>query len=229
MPLRKVKQDSNMYQGWITHTHSHLAGECPHNCRYCYVKKMGGDRYKGELRLVEEELNINYGKGKKIFIEHMNDLFAKSVPDDFIYKILEHCREYPLNIYIFQTKNPYNALQFIKYFPNKTLFGTTIETNRCPIGISKAPHPFYRWYGISHFKEHGMKLFITVEPIMDFDVWFADLLIKAEPDFINIGADSKCCGLPEPSREKIIALIKELKEAGIKVNCKSNLRRLLDG
>ena len=34
MGLKKTK--GNMYP-WVTHTHSHLGGECPHRCVYCYV------------------------------------------------------------------------------------------------------------------------------------------------------------------------------------------------
>jgi len=74
--LRKAQ--GNMYS-WCSHVNTHLSGECPHKCTYCYaqkgVAKLSG-RYKGEPRLDESELNINYGNGKTIFIEHMNDLFA---------------------------------------------------------------------------------------------------------------------------------------------------------
>jgi hypothetical protein len=34
MPLKK--SEGNMYP-WVTHTHSHLAGACPHECK-CYVQ-----------------------------------------------------------------------------------------------------------------------------------------------------------------------------------------------
>lgn len=75
---------------WVTHTHSHLAGECPHRCSYCYVQAMAKrspalkERFSGPLRLIEKELDVNYGTGKTIFVEHMNDLFAEKVPQEFI-------------------------------------------------------------------------------------------------------------------------------------------------
>lgn len=34
-----TKSKGNMYP-WVTHTHTHLRGECPHGCRYCYVQAM---------------------------------------------------------------------------------------------------------------------------------------------------------------------------------------------
>jgi hypothetical protein len=75
----------------------------------------------------------------------------------------------------------------------------------------------------------GCKTFITIEPIMDFDVEIlTDWIITAQPDFINIGADSKNTGLPEPSAEKIGALIKNIQAAGVPIRKKMNLQRLID-
>ncbi len=49
-------------------------------------------------------------------------------------------------------------------------------------------------------------------------------LIK--PDWVNIGADSKGHNMPEPSKEKILALVKEL-EKFTEIKNKNNLQRLL--
>jgi len=76
MPLQKSK--GNMYP-WVSNCHSHLGGECEHHCVYCYVEhsKFGRpEKYKGILRLIEEEFSVKYGSGKTIFMEHCNDLFA---------------------------------------------------------------------------------------------------------------------------------------------------------
>ena len=97
---------------WVTHTHSHLAGKCPHECAYCYVQAMANvypnmkAKYSGPARLIEEELAVDYGAGKTIFIEHMNDLFAEAVTDEMIGRIICHCNGYPENKYVFQIKNP---------------------------------------------------------------------------------------------------------------------------
>jgi DNA repair photolyase len=231
MPLKKSQ--GNMYD-WITYMHTHLAGRCPHECSYCYVQTNPhgvAPRYKGEPRLIEEELNIGYGSdGKIIFIEHMGDLFAKGIFDKWIDQILLHCRLFPKNTYVFQTKNPIRTSVFLSRFPSKSLIGTTIETNRIiPLvtSISKAPIPLDRYLGIKKCKGKGFDIFVTVEPIMDFDVdVLSGWLIDLKPSFVNIGADSKNCGLPEPSPDKIRVLIQALQKANITIKKKTNLKRL---
>lgn len=236
MPLKKQK--GNMYP-WVTHMHSHLGGECPHRCGYCYVQRNRfgvSPRWKGEIRLIEDELNVDYSRKwwdekaeawkteKTIFIEHMNDMFADEISPHWIHQILCHCNKYPDNSYVFQTKNPGRASLHLGLFPDKFMLGTTIETNR-EYRDSKAPSPEDRYLCMQLFKGH--KTFITIEPIMDFDL---DILIKwlkdIKPDFVNVGADSKECNLPEPSPEKVKKLIDELQKF-TEVRNKSNLNRIL--
>jgi DNA repair photolyase len=217
---------------WVTHMHTHLAGECPHKCSYCYVQtgpaQMSG-KYKGPIRLIESELYVDYGAGKIIFIEHMNDMFAEGVPSEFIDKIFGHVCSYPSNIYVFQTKNPYRAYYgFLPAFPRNFMVGTTAETNRSVDAISKAPHPTERLEMIREFSSRGIKTFITIEPIVDFDLApFVKLIRDALPSFVNIGADSKRCGLPEPNGDKVRALVAAIAGAGIEIKKKHNLERLL--
>jgi DNA repair photolyase len=227
MPLRE--SHGNMYP-WVSHVHTHLAGECQHKCRYCYVgRTLRGrpDKYKGEPRILEKEFFVDYGRGRTIFIEHMNDLWGPKVDPDWICRILAHCKTYPDNLYIFQTKDPARAKNFLGLFPPKMLFGTTIETNR-PIPLSQAPPPIARYGAMLYFKELSIfKLFITIEPIMDFDIYtFSKWLEEIAPAFINIGADSKGCDLPEPDPYKIKTLIYLLGKMGIEIRKKTNLGRL---
>ncbi|MEN6421300.1 MAG: hypothetical protein ABFD76_05075 [Smithella sp.] len=230
MPLKKA--EGNMYP-WVTHTHSHLGGECPHKCVYCYVDHFPYGRpakYQGELRLIEKEFSVQYGSGNTIFIENCNDLMAEAVPQLFINKIIMHCLRWPDNDFVFQTKNPARYLTMDALFPDRSLFGCTIETNKFFIdnyapAISFAPAPVFR-------KEAMIKLdaqkFITIEPVLDFDVdVLASWMDQIRPEFVNIGADSKGNHLPEPSPEKVMALITELIAAGIDVRLKDNLVRLL--
>lgn len=211
---------------WVTHTHSHIGGECPHKCIYCYVDnpRFGRPkRYQGEIRLLREELKVNYGKNRSIFVEHCNDLFANDVPREMILAILDHCKMYPMNDYIFQTKNPARMIAFIDQMPPRTLLGTTAETNR-DMDTSKAPPPRER---LKAFRKVNTLSFITVEPILAFDLCeFSDLIIKAHPDFVNIGADSKNHGLQEPTYTEIMALVERLQSAGIEIKEKHNLERL---
>jgi len=212
---------------WVTHMHAHLGGECPHECVYCYVDnpRFGRpDRYKGALRLIDGELKVKYGSGKTIFIEHMNDLFAATVPQHFINRIIMHCLEWPENTYVFQTKNPERYLTMDALFPENSIFGTTIETNRIINGISTAPLPERRLWAMEELT--GRK-FVTIEPVLDFDVdILAGWIDRIRPEFLNLGADSKERDLPEPTVEKIMALVSKLEEYGIELREKHNLSRL---
>jgi hypothetical protein len=72
------------------------------------------------------------------------------------------------------------------------------------------------------------KKFVTIEPIMDFDVdvlffWIQRIL----PSFVNIGADSKGRDLTEPPACKVRKLISLIQQAGIEIREKRNLERLL--
>lgn len=230
MSLRKNKDGSNMYP-WISHMHSHLGGECSHKCKYCYVDNPIGGRnpkFTGPIRLLEEEFRVDYGSGKTIFIEHQNDLFAKDVPDAFINRIIAHCLMFPDNTYMYQTKNPFRMVEWAKFLPANSILGTTIETNRMLVsaGISEAPDPYQRYKGMLDVPV-GFKRFVTIEPVLDFDVdTLAEWVGHIKPDFINLGADSKGHGLPEPTVEKIMAFVEELKKYGIELREKHNLQRL---
>lgn len=224
------KSTGNMYP-WVTHMHAALGGKCQHKCSYCYVDspKRGIDnRFTGPTRLLEEEMNTNFGSKRTIFIEHLNDLFSYSVPDHIIERVLEHCRKYPDNIYIFQTKNPERYWKIPNHlWPPRFVLGATIETNRDIPGIGFAPSPTIRYMAM---RQIIVPKFITIEPIMDFDLdIFVEQLQIIKPDFVNIGADSKGHNLPEPSSEKVKCLIQELEKSKIEIREKHNLDRILNG
>ncbi len=226
MPL--VKSTGNMYS-WVTHMHSHLQGKCPHQCTYCYVQKMrfNSDKYKGDLRLNDQEFKVDYGTDKTIFIEHMNDLFAEQVPTEYITAIIEHCLKYPYNLFVFQSKNPKRMAHNLLGIMN-SLCGATIETNRDTSLFSNAPKPADRVKGMMKFVKNGKSTFVTIEPIMKFDLKpFVKMLVDIHPEFINIGADSKHNNLPEPSAQEITDLIRAINDNGLKIKIKSNLSRIL--
>lgn len=223
MPLTKSK--GNMYS-WVTHMHSHLGGECHHGCSYCYVGSRGrSPKYRGPLRLIEKELKVRYKSGKTIFVEHCNDFLAAATSEGLIRTIINHCLEWPDNIYVFQTKNPARYFEFLDLFPKNSILGTTIETNRYyPSIMGKAPTPYERAQAIA--KLPGRK-FVTIEPVLDFDVYIlAGWISIIKPDFLNLGADSKWHNLPEPPIEKIFQLVEELGKYDIELREKHNLERL---
>jgi DNA repair photolyase len=215
MPLNKVKQGSQMYD-WITHTWNIIKGKCYHDCTYCYMKRFP----QNQVRFDEKELKTDLGNGNFIFVGSSCDVFADDIPKEWILKLLRKCNENPKNKYLFQTKNP-KRLQFFN-LPKKSVVCTTIETNRIYGEFMRnCPSPQSRSYYMP------LKNYITIEPIMNFDIKELVLLIKASsPIQVNIGADSGNNKLPEPPKEKIIELIKEL-EKFTKVKQKLNLKRLL--
>ena len=231
MPLNKSK--GNMYK-FITHTWNPIGGKCYHNCSYCSTKKLKNrfpvlnKRYSGKTRLIEKELKTNFGKDKFIFAAAQNDLFSALIPDRWIKRILEHCDKFD-NKYLFQTKNPYKFLNFIneKVITKKSIFCTTIETNRIYNEIIKnAPYPSCRAGSTSKISEI-IDTYVTIEPIIDFDLLeMLALIKKCNPKQVNIGADSGGNNLPEPTKEKILQLISELQKF-TKVIEKENLKRLI--
>lgn len=228
MPLTKSK--GNMYP-WVTHTHTHLAGECPHGCTYCYVqaieRRFKRGHYTGPLRMEEKELQVGYGTGRTIFIENCNDLFAEAVPDVWIHQVLAHCRQYPGNTYVFQTKNPKRYPAYIPFMPPSRMLGTTIEgAGFGAVRCSRAPKPSHRAHWMQKL-DPAERIFITIEPVMPGDM---DRLIEwielIDPEFVNIGADSKT-GMKSAPAGDILYLINRLKTAGVQINCKTNLNSIL--
>lgn len=219
------KQKGNMYP-FVTHTFNTVKGECEHKCVYCYMNV-----YKlNPVRFDESELKTDLQYGNVIFVGSSNDMWGWHIPDEWIQKTLMLCKKFNLNEYLFQSKNPDRFKKFYGQFPDKTIFGTTIETNRHQVAkkYSEAPLTFERYMSISDIcREDGGRVMVSIEPIMDFDTeGFLEWLYEIEPEFVSIGADSKGHGLPEPSKEKILELIKQLKQF-TEVKIKDNLNRIL--
>ena len=216
------KSNGNMYS-WITHTWNTIKGECPHGCTYCYMHRWKNQK---PVRFDEKELKTDLGSGNFIFVGSSCDMFAEDIPAEWIIRTLQHCAKFD-NKYLFQSKNTKDFSSIGVFMPDKTVLCTTIETNRWyPEIMKNSPHPFDRARYMKQYK--GLvKTYVTIEPIMDFDL---DPLIKiikwCNPEQVNIGADSGRNELPEPSKEKISELISELEKFTI-IDKKTNLNRLL--
>jgi len=221
MGLNKSK--GNMYE-WVTHTWNAIKGKCLHDCSYCYVKRWGNLK---DVRLDEKELRINLGGGNFIFVGSSCDMFAEDIPDEWIDRTLEHCRIFD-NKYLFQSKNPKRLERFIDELPGDSVVCTTIETNRHYSDfMGNSPKTLDRANWINEIAHNGIKTYVTIEPIMDFDL--KEMIHYIEtclPEQVNIGADSGGNKLPEPTREKIEALIDQLSYF-TKVKEKKNLKRLI--
>ena len=216
------KQKGNMYE-FVTHTWSPIKGKCSHDCSYCYMKKWGEQPL---LHIDERDLETNLDENNFIFVGHTIDLFAEDVLDTWIRQVLNRTRRYN-NKYLFQSKNPKRFVEFIDSFPKDVLLGTTIETNR-DIVKSSAPSVYDRaeWLGKLSAWQKGFDTMVTIEPIFDFDLdELVDLIVLANPEWVNIGADSKGHKLPEPSRDKVKKLIQALQEK-TRVKLKRNIGRI---
>ena len=215
--LRESK--GNMYD-WITHTWNPIKGKCPHDCSYCYMKRFGEQK---PLRLDEKELRTDLGSGNFIFVGSSTDMVADEIPMEWIDRVVHMCHSD--NNFLFQTKNPSRFHEVNADFPHSTSFCTTIETNRLyPEVMRNCPTPQDRAYWLGGLVGPN---YVTIEPIMDFDlVPMIELIKQCEPIQVNIGADSGNNHLPEPSREKLLELIEELGKFTT-IARKSNLGRIL--
>jgi protein gp37 len=172
------------------------------------------------IRLVESELKDDLGSGRFIFVGSGTDMFANDVSDKWIKKVLHICHKYG-NKYLFQTKNTVRLINYL--FPKDVVLGTTVETNKknsLSGSICSSDRAKYLSY-------HRDKItMVTIEPIMDFDLKpMIDIVLMANPKWVNIGADSKRHNLPEPSWNKVEELISELSKF-TEVHLKDNLKRL---
>ena len=211
---------------WLTHTWNTVKGECPHGCTYCYMKRWGKQK---PVRLDEKELKTDLGSGNFIFVGSSCDMFASDIPEEWILKTLKHCETFD-NKYLFQSKNPWRILDFIDacVISDKSVVCTTMETNRFYSEIMSDSPPVSDRSFAMHELSKVIKTYITIEPIMDFDFdEFVITLKNANPVQVNIGADSGNNNIPEPSKEKILALIDELKKFTV-IDQKRNLSRLLN-
>ena len=123
---------------------------------------------------------------------------------------------------MFQSKNPWRFDDFT--LPSKVILGTTMETNWVN-AFSVAPPVLERHDAMKHYQVRKM---VSIEPIMDFDLkQFVSMIHNINPSFVSVGADSKGHNLPEPSKEKTLELIKQLR-VFTDVKVKENLKRIIN-
>ena len=217
----------NMYK-FVDFTWNTVKGMCPHGCSYCMCKRYGNQPElhfdKKELREFDRDMG-QYGAGHFIFVGSSCDMFAKGIPDEWVYETLAKCEDYA-NKYLFQTKNPARIIPIDWAMPPKTTICTTIETNRwIPEVMGRCPTPDERASAMAALSR--FERYVTIEPIMAFDVEpMVDRIMQCEPVQVNIGADSQNSGLPEPTAEEILVLAGEL-EKFTRVEWKPNIGRIL--
>jgi len=112
--------------------------------------------------------------------------------------------------FLLQTKKP-SCLHKFK-IPDNCIVGTTIETNRATKKISKAPDTTIRYLSLKYVAHP--RLFVTFEPILDFDMnilidWVKDL--KPEIVWIGYANHSNGLNLDEPNLEKTLLFVERIK------------------
>jgi protein gp37 len=208
---------------------------CLYGCVYCWARELaetklkGTSRYKNGFRplFIGNELRKCFKPGEFVFVSDMGDLFGWWVPVENIISVLACIAKWPQTTFLLQTKNPSKFLDVLDYLPPNVYLGTTIETNHYQNKVTDAPSPFIRYFMISDRVLRRWKKFISIEPIMDFDLnIMLDRMKDIKPDIIEIGADNYGHNLPEPSWDKISMLIAELERFCPHVEQKQGLDRL---
>ena len=225
-------RDGNMYK-FITHSWNTVKGQCFHDCSYCYMK--AENRVLGETKLDETEFKTDLLSDLFIFVGSGTDLFARNIPKEWIERTLNHCYDAnntlfgATNKYLFQSKNPKRILDFIEHPVFKqSVLCTTIETNRFyEEHMCYAPRIEARVSAMEEINKLGFDTYVTIEPIMDFDLEeLVELIKRCNPKQVNIGKNSKeeIIKLPHPTANKTKQLIIELRKF-TEVDIKDNLKK----
>lgn len=213
----------------VTKTWNPFTG-CLHDCTYCWARKLvkerlepQGKKYKDGFAPTfhEGELSKRFRPGDFVFVSDMGDISFMPFFDQWC-KVLDVVKNHPHTSFLLQTKNPLVFVKGLNLEPN-IYIGATIESNR-DYGLTKAPAPEQRYHAMCLI---DYRKFLSVEPIMDFDLetlvrWIRDI----RPEIVEVGADNYHNNLAEPPWEKVEALLKSLREFVPRVIEKDGLERL---
>jgi len=193
---------------------------CLHFCRYCWARQLAltklknTKRYKDGFkpRLNEEELRKSF-RGGVVFVSDMGDIFSPGVQNEWIVKVIKHIAKFPDTYFLFLTKNPTKYKDLLDIMPPNAILGATIETNKDDLytehKISQAPLPSIRYRAMKEL-EWPLK-FISIEPILDFDLeTFVQWIKDINPFMVYVGYDNYNWKLPEPPMKKTQELIERL-------------------
>lgn len=227
-------RDGNMYD-FITHSWNTIKGRCLHNCSYCYMKKH--NKNLPDIHIDDDEFKTDLGEGRFIFVGSGIDLFANDIPENWILKTLDHCYNAnnklfgDKNKYMFQSKNPRRIIDFIKHpvFQDSVIC-TTIETNKwIPEVMNGSPRIEDRVSAMEEIAALGYRTYVTVEPIMEFDLEeMIDCIRRCKPIQVNFGKNSNWkVSIPQPNgkgtKSRVIKLIEEVAKFTDKVTIKKNM------
>jgi protein gp37 len=156
---------------WTEHTWNPVTGctKLSPGCKHCYaetmarrLKAMGAPGYERgfELTLHPERLEqpLRRKTPTTYFVNSMSDLFHEAVPDGFVDRVLDVCRQTPQHTYQVLTKR---AERLPKFFADRT----------CPANVWLGVSVEDRKYGvprIAHLRRVKAAVrFLSVEPLLE--------------------------------------------------------------
>ncbi|MDP2158106.1 MAG: DUF5131 family protein [Nitrospirota bacterium] len=203
---------------------------CRFDCTYCNARQLALGRLKWNYfyrdgftpKFVEGRMKRQFKPRQFIFVAYMGDICFCA--RERVEEILARIRVEPANNFLFCSKNPGIYFWWNLEFPPNLYLGTTIETNR-DYQLTRAPAPLLRMRGLARVAHP--KRFVSIEPIMDFDL---EILISwihfLNPAIVEVGADNYRNHLVEPSGAKIEELLESLRDFVPTVVEKQGLERL---
>jgi len=213
---------------------------CEHDCVYCQpsfqrnIKRSSGrcphesdgrtKCYTFEPHFHEERLEQQLPRTRYLqFIFTCANGDIAFATDEQFRRILDVIQKHDDRTFLLQSKDPGRAFARSGItLPRNLLLGTTLETNRDTLSrmVAQAPPPSQRYQDFVNV-EHKAKM-VTIEPVLDFDHdELLDWIANIQPVMVWLGYDSKGCGLPEPSLDKVRELHWALSLQGIPVLLKT--------
>lgn len=197
---------------------------CQHNCTYCWARELVATKLKNSPKYREcgfnpalhlKEVGKSLGKNNTYFVVDMGDMWGSWVEDYWIHLVLDKCKNADRsNTFMFLTKNPQRYVDFFsKYqdYQDNFILGATIETNIDFYGLtySNAPKVSDRYSAMKRLP-YKIRKFVSIEPILNFDITLDDWIQSINPEFVYIGLDNHKNKLEEPKLFKTKLLIQEL-------------------
>jgi DNA repair photolyase len=207
----------------VTATWNPISG-CLYNCNYCWAKDLAVTKLKTAKRyekgfkpsLNDSEFKSRFVKGDLIFVSDMGDMFADFIPAEWIKQVLSHISKYPEANFLFMTKNPKRYLELLPFISENAILGATIETTKDELipKVSSAPLPSQRYEAMKAL--NWKRKIISIEPIMDFDLFtFQKWIEEINPFIVYVGYDNYSHKLNEPSLKKTTELMDELSKTSL--------------
>jgi hypothetical protein len=212
---RKQERDfSDKDQGFLFW--NPIGGRCEYKCRYCRTRGKGRPFLRAFV-----DFNLEAAKCVSVALGYA-EMWGPWIPSSWIEKILAHCHTHDA-IYTFMSKNPRRYHDFVPNFPDKTILGATIETNR-EYRLSKAPPTRERMEAMASLPRSISKS-TRLSPLADFDL--DEMLLwmeRIKPTDVRVSQEWYGTKMARPTAPKTKELIMALvKIAGVVVLEPGNL------